>query len=314
MDPETEKIIEEQMKKLPEAIRNLFLDEKLKEKIAGIGKRNGLTMEQLKLLETETYLVMIGLVHTEEYKDALKEQLGVEDEKLSNIVSDINKEILDEVKEILADVYEAEDELEELPSNEDIEETLDQRFDKLPEEVKKAVVESGYHDKLYAIGEKNNLNVIQMGKLEETATNVVIGNIHPDKFEEKLKEKLGTSGELTKNIAGEINTRILAPIREKMEVAYEKTKAPSYEIKPEIKAPSQIGIKIIRPEINAMELKAGNKAEAPSVSQTPKTNPIMMQKLSGSFQAPTVKTDYSMKPASDTTKKNMADPYRELPE
>lgn len=109
MDQEIEKIIEEQMKKLPIEVRTLFTDPRLNDKIINIGKKNGLNEEQLVIFLTETNLVMLGLVHPDDYSDELKSHLNINDLKADNITNDINTEILGEIREKLKEAYEKTD-------------------------------------------------------------------------------------------------------------------------------------------------------------------------------------------------------------
>lgn len=111
MDPEIERIIKEQIKKLPDEIRTLFTDPELGNKILNIGKKNGIiNIEQLGTFQTETNLVMLGLVHPDDYPDELKNQLNLSGEKVNNIVNDVNEQIFKGIREKLKEVYEKTDE------------------------------------------------------------------------------------------------------------------------------------------------------------------------------------------------------------
>ena len=110
MDPETEKIIKEQMEKLPAEVRKIFVDPALGEKILNIGKKNGLNIEQLGIFQLETYLVMLGLVHPDEYPNELKSRLKIDDLKVDNIINDTNREILSGILEKLKEMYKKEEE------------------------------------------------------------------------------------------------------------------------------------------------------------------------------------------------------------
>ncbi len=112
MDPETEKIIKEQMEKLPIEIRNLFTDPGLGDKILNIGKKNGIVnIEQLGIFQTETNLMLLGLVHPDDYPNELKNQLKIDDIKVDNIVNDVNAQILSGIREKLKEVYEKTDKI-----------------------------------------------------------------------------------------------------------------------------------------------------------------------------------------------------------
>lgn len=314
MDPEIEKIIKERMEKLPDSIRSVLANPGLNEKIMSIGKKNGLDPEQLGILQIETYLVLLGLVHIDDYPDELKNSLKIEDLKLNGVLNDINAEILNPIREKLKEMYETDEDNEEVPEN--IGEILDERFDKMPEELKKIIIQSGYHAKLYEIAAESKLNVPQMGALEEATASVLTGATHPDKFEEKIKEKMTLPDEMVKKLVGDINEKILKPIREKMESTYGRPKIPT-EIKP-------AGIRAIpitrKVDLSLPKLAAGKK-ETEKVPRPPQKPfpPGLVPKLTGSFQSSTFKTDYTLKreePAvvkNEVPQKNM-DPYRELPE
>ena len=105
MDPEIEKLIKEQMEKLTPELRELFTDPSVGEKLINIGNRNSLNVEQLGILQTETYLVMLGLVHPDDYVHELKNSLKIDNLKTSIIASDVNKEIFFAIREKLKETY-----------------------------------------------------------------------------------------------------------------------------------------------------------------------------------------------------------------
>ena len=76
-----------------------------------IGQRNGLNIEQLGVLQIETNLVMLGLVHPDEYRNELKGRLNIVDEKVDDIINELNKEILSEIREKLKEVYKTTNEI-----------------------------------------------------------------------------------------------------------------------------------------------------------------------------------------------------------
>ncbi|MCE9549391.1 hypothetical protein K8Q98_03290 [Candidatus Nomurabacteria bacterium] len=121
MNPETEKIIREQMEKLPPEIRELFLMPDLGEKIIAIGKKNTLNVEQMGSLETETYLVMLGLVRPEEFESELKSNLKIDELKAKNIITDVNLQILSGIREKLEKLHEKKEGDAPLTESEELE-------------------------------------------------------------------------------------------------------------------------------------------------------------------------------------------------
>ena len=351
MDPEIEEIIKKQMEKLPIEVRRLLANPELNNKIINIGKKNGLDEEQLGILQIETNLVMLGLVHLDEYQNELKSRIKIPDEKINNIINATKEQILNNIQEKLKEFYQQTDNIE---GQDQVGEKLDARFDKVPEEIKKIIIQSNYYETLYNIAKTNKITTELMGILEGITTNVITGVIHGDKFEEKIKEKLVLSNEEARKISNEINDKILKPIREKMEKVYNRPQNTTYDIKPvEIKPvrdsglnnatdntekqrePISNGIKIIRParnafgtadaggpKINAMELEDGKEnIEIPAHNigeSVPEEKSILAQKLDSSVKNTTTETDHSLKnlPSSATQNKiiNNKDPYREIPE
>ena len=106
MDPETEKIIKEQMKKIPEEVRKLLADPKLNDKFLIVGKKYGMNIEQMGIFQTETMLMMLGLTHPDKYSEELKNRLKISEEKVDSIVVDVNQEILSGIREKLKEAYE----------------------------------------------------------------------------------------------------------------------------------------------------------------------------------------------------------------
>lgn len=110
MNPEIEKIIKEQMKILPPEVINILADPAFGEKIINIGKKNILNEVQLVILQQETNLVLLGLVHPDEYENELKNRLKIDEMKVNNILSDVNREILGGVREKLVGLFNVSDE------------------------------------------------------------------------------------------------------------------------------------------------------------------------------------------------------------
>lgn len=301
--------------KLPSEAQEVFAKMEWLESLKQISTKYGLKDEQAQELGTETTLVLLGIIHTDEYEEKIKNGLGTSLEQAGKMLSEINDAILKNIRPQLLEAFNKNAKEAEQGTIE-IEEGLDERFDKMPKELKKIIIESGYHAKLYAIATEAKLNIPQMGALEEAATGVITGATHPDQFENKIKEKMSLPSETVKKLVSDINEKILRPIREKMETTYSKPKIPT-EIKPEIKPAGIRAIPIARkPDLSVPELAAGTKATPPP--QKPVT-PVSVPKLSGSFQSSTVKTDYTLKREgpnpvkNDVAQKNM-DPYREIPE
>ncbi len=74
-------------------------------KLFEIAKKYKLTYDILGKLEVETTMVLIGMTPTAEYKDDLREQLGVPDSTLESVVSEINDQIFRPIRTKLMELY-----------------------------------------------------------------------------------------------------------------------------------------------------------------------------------------------------------------
>lgn len=106
MDPEIEKIIEKQMEKLPGEVKQLFAGEELKNKITNIGTKNRLSIEELGTLQLEIYLVLLGLIHPDNFPITLSENLKIEKTKLDQIINEVNEQVFRDIREKLKEAYE----------------------------------------------------------------------------------------------------------------------------------------------------------------------------------------------------------------
>jgi len=222
MDPETEKIIKEQMEKLSPEIRSLFTDSRLGDKILEIGRKNGITnVEKLGIFQTETNLLMLGLVHPNEYPNELQTRLKIDDMKTDNIVNDVNIQILRGMREKLRKAYEESDENEEIKNEPEIEsaelsdipdekiENLENREDLLqkiehpeilnqkelvaPPERLELVSDANASDKLFDSPENNKdePHSISSQRLSESFKMPMIKNDHSSAYTTKSSEEEG---------------------------------------------------------------------------------------------------------------------------
>ncbi len=91
-----------------------LLDPKLKEiitssdyqmKLFDLAKKYKLTYDLLGKMEVETTMVLIGMSPTADYKDDLREQLGISDATLDQLVGDINTQIFGPIRTKLMELY-----------------------------------------------------------------------------------------------------------------------------------------------------------------------------------------------------------------
>jgi len=94
MTSEIEQIIKNQWNQLPEGVRSILANPELSLKIRTLGKNIGLTDEQLPTLETETFLVLLGLSNPRNFKQELQRRLGLPGESANVVSAEIVRNIL----------------------------------------------------------------------------------------------------------------------------------------------------------------------------------------------------------------------------
>jgi len=193
-------------------------------------------------------------------------------------------------------------------------EEIQKKFEGLPEDLRWAIMAANVDEKITQIGKDNNLTVEQMGQLSLETHMVMFGFVHPDQFEASVKGSLQLPDDKNKKIVNEINEKILKDIREKLMSLYGKQ-----EEKKEDEILNNAGIEINKEPVNIPDGLATGKGKADdrdkmiSEVENPETiakemqnkkimESITTQKLSGSFQIPNTKTEYSLNNMSKTSK------------
>ena len=283
METETEKIIGNQFKYLPEEIIALFANPNTNVKILEIGKKYNLNYEQLEILQTETSLLILNLTHPDDYKSELKARLNIQEENLNNTVKEIYSFISDEIIQKLKDIY----------NDEEINQVeLDPNFSNLQNNVQEAIANSNWKEKLYDLANKYKLTIPQMGILEETTAKVMKNEIHPDKYEDELASKLTLSKDDLSNLVKDINDNILITIRELL-------KGGSNNIEEEIPLPPYRVITNDKLPINNMEeikpIEIPKQPETVINNITMDSTPVNMleEKLKGATISDHNVSDYS---------------------
>ncbi|MFA6524477.1 MAG: hypothetical protein WC264_03660 [Candidatus Paceibacterota bacterium] len=201
-------------------------------------------------------------------------------------------------------------------------EEIQKKFESLPEDLRWAIMAVNVDEKITEIGKENNLTVEQMGQLSLETHMVMFGFVHPDKFEASVKGSLQLPDDKNKKIVNEVNEKILKEIREKLMSLYGKQ-----EEKKDDEILNNAGIEITTP--NPLLEKEGGQASPPYgggdgrsgdsrdemikkiedpelIAKEMQNKKIMQsisaQKLSGSFQIPNTKTEYSLNNMSKTSK------------
>lgn len=206
---------------------------------------------------------------------------------------------------------------------------IKERFDALPKMIQEVIISSHYEESLIEIGKQYNLNVGQMGMLEQETTLVMMGLTLTKDFQAELTRELNVDKLKGSQIVKDINEKIFLKIRELLklmntpageEPSPEETGGAQIKIN---RVDSMIPKKYTTPQDTTEKKKNDtqvlNSAGIEIIGEKPKDDihPMLAQKLSSSFQIPSVKTEHAPENLSSSNVLKVApkvDPYREIPE
>lgn len=312
--------IAEYYEKLPPKTQEVFSSMQWLEVLRTISERYGLKDQQIQDLGTETTLVLLGIIDLDEYENAIKKEVALEEELFNKMSAEINDLILKEIRPELVQAFNAN-----IKPGTEIEEKWKDRFNKLSEEIQNAIIDSDYQKKIYDIGLENKLTINQIGLLEEATNSLIFGETNPIEFENYLKKNVETSDEKSKILVNEINEKVLRDIRQKMMGSSQDREGKPILEETEEEILNNAGIEMIKEEAPEKITPIPNRDELIKKIEHPdllektdkKPDPILSQKLSQVFKTPETKTDHSLvnlKNNEQGTKLPKVDPYRELPE
>ncbi|MBU0999390.1 hypothetical protein KKG24_03790 [Patescibacteria group bacterium] len=182
--------------------------------------------------------------------------------------------------------------------------------------------------------EKRGYSFEQLGDLEIETELLLCGLLSPEDYPKELENRMHLSKSEVDGLIKEMNSLVFTKIKENLiknterkKLFIKKIPADEAEKKEEgdakILNPADIKIIPDLPAALSVQPKQEEKIE-PTITEKPKIEPppILAQKLSGSFQAPIVKTEHSLNnltpsnppKESESPAKPAIDPYREIPE
>ncbi|HRY30818.1 MAG TPA: hypothetical protein P5328_00260 [Candidatus Paceibacterota bacterium] len=106
-------IIIERFRALPKSIQEAIVNSHWEQKIRIIAQKNNLVIGDASVLETETFLVMLGITSPRDYMNKLRQELNLSPEVLSKIVNSVEEEIFQNIKQQLIELEEEEKKAEE---------------------------------------------------------------------------------------------------------------------------------------------------------------------------------------------------------
>lgn len=202
--------IAEYFQKLPKEAQDVFSSMLWMEKLKEINVKYGLKENQIKVLATETTLVLLGIIHIEEYQNILRKDLGLEKELVEKMLLEIDENILKTIKVKLTETFHSN-------TLSLIKESMDKRFSSLPNEVQEAIALSGWKESIYEIAKKYGLNIEKTGMLEEITVNTLCNIIKTEQYESEIKSKIGLPDDKNKEMVIELNEKIFKNIKDLME-------------------------------------------------------------------------------------------------
>ncbi|MES3031967.1 MAG: hypothetical protein V4699_01860 [Patescibacteria group bacterium] len=295
--------------KLPPKAQEAFSSMTWLETLKTISQKYGLDNGQIETLGTETTLVLLGIVDLVEYEEVLTNGLSLSRDSADKIFMEIEEAILKNIRPQLVEAFE-KNKNSEMGEGSEIEQKFDERFKKLPAETQKIITELNYQATLYSIAKEHNLNVEQIGILERDVTDLVVGAIHPDELENAIEKDIQLPLEKTKKLVDDINEKIFKKIREELIKNTERrkvfTKDTSTQTTNQTPEP--------QPKNNpTTPNKTSTEIVPEKLELIGEVHPLIAQKLSGSVQIPSTKTEHTLGNISKTNTTKI-DPYREIPE
>ena len=242
---ELQQKISESYSKLSPQAQKVFADMEWMNTINDLRIKHSLSEEQLGLLATETTLLLLGIIHIDEYESILNEKLGQTKEITDLIIKELREKIINSIQSDLNKTHTENIELGKQSNPLNIHPILTS----LPVELQEAIKKSEYQKNLYTISTRHKLPVDKMAILEETTVRFMAGEMKPEEYEQKLLENIGGDKNYIKKIIEEVNNEVLLAIRNFMkgdtQNQSEDIPKPPYrpkELEPEIKLPPKQSI------------------------------------------------------------------------
>ncbi len=114
-DIDFKKKIEERLAELPEPLSLAIKESNWEKSVFDIGRKYDLQVDDIGNLQNELILVLTGIVHPDEFKKVIINEIGVDIEKAENIINDINQEVNQKIKDRIRKYFDEhqEDDLED---------------------------------------------------------------------------------------------------------------------------------------------------------------------------------------------------------
>lgn len=200
----------------------------------------------------------------------------------------------------------------------------------LPENTRNAINAVDWKAAILKMREKKGYTFEQLGDLELETELLLCGLLSPVNYPKELENRMGLSKTQVDELVREMNEQVFSKIKEELIKSTERKKAfaknekgETHEI-PVTEVLDRAGIELVEPastsDINKEKMVEGRETMLKKIEKpepTPDIHPMLAQKLSGSFQIPSVKTEHAPENISSNSAPKATprvDPYREIPE
>ncbi len=316
-----QKLIAEFYEKLPPTAQEFFGDMAWMETLKNISVMHNLNPIQIEVLGTETTLVLLGIIHLDEYEEIVTKELSLPKELTEKILREIDEKILKTLRPTLQVAYTQNVEDINFLGRGDEQEKVDPRLALLPQNVQQAIANSGYQKKLYEIGSVHKLQISQMAALEDVTVKFLSGAISPTRYESDVALATELPAATIKDIAKEINDTILVSIRQNMQQQESAAASGGLDSDDEVPippyAPTPIQPKIAEP-VKIADITEDIVPKPPVITEINTPAPVKQptismpqsfvgDKLFGATKIQAVTSDHST-PKIDTTKDTVVKP------
>jgi hypothetical protein len=98
--------LDEKFNTLPKEVKDAIVESGYQLKLVNIATEKNLSIDQMQTLEEATNKVILNTIHPDKYEEELNSKLGVSPTVVSEIVNNVNEDILKNIREILRNNWE----------------------------------------------------------------------------------------------------------------------------------------------------------------------------------------------------------------
>ena len=145
------------------------------------------------------------------------------------------------------------------------------RYELLPDDIKAAIMDAGYQQKLLDLAKAQKLTYEELGILETETTMVLLGMTKPADYRDELQNELKKNDPEVDAIVKAVNEQVFAPVRASLERVYENQKDPADYIPDSIVSGVEDKPKepVMPPTVRAIPTDASLPSSKPVAPATP---------------------------------------------